>query len=500
MAREPLLSVVVPTRNEAGNVEALVEGLAATLAGLPLEVVFVDDSIDETPELLARLAARRRRDLWVRAIHRPPERRTGLGSAVVEGLRIARGRVIAVMDADLQHPPDVLPRLLEAVEQRDLDVAVASRYVTGGSARGLSGPARQLVSWGSRLLAQVLFREARKTSDPLSGYFLARREAIDGVEFRPIGFKILLELLVCLPEARVGDVPLTFATRHAGVSNASVAQGWAYLRHLWSLVVQVPGSARIWKYALVGGAGLALFVGVLAAGQAVGLGPFLTWALAFGLSLALNWQLNSVFTFRDVASPFSPGRSRPVYLPVAMLGGLANLIVFAILLGRLSFVGAGLGGAAAAMLLNFLVNRRLLARPPHPRPEAPEEAQALVSRIARLVDGTVTLLPAETGEEDLGDRLGGHVDPPLELLRAAAQRRPVLVALAPSTVPQARHDVGLSAWMGVPVLEGSHFIGTLVIHRQGNPYGTDELAQVLAALRTTARGHAAGLMAMLRAD
>src|SRR5207245_3537106 len=130
---------------------------------------------------------------------------------------------------------------------------------------------------------------------PLSGYFLCRRSAIEGLEFRPIGFKILLEILVCATDARVGDVPLAFGQRYSGESNASVSQGWAFLRHVGSLFIQVPGSARFWKYGVVGGSGLALYLLILMAGQKLGLGAFQSWGLAFGLSLAFNWQLNRVF-------------------------------------------------------------------------------------------------------------------------------------------------------------------------------------------------------------
>src|SRR5258708_40374561 len=97
------------------------------------------------------------------------------------------------------------------------------------------------------------------------------------MEFRPIGFKILLEILVCVPSARVGDVPLAFDKRHAGRSNASAAQGAAFVRHLWSLVVHVPGSARIWKYGAVGGTGLALFIALLLLAESVRCRPFQSW-------------------------------------------------------------------------------------------------------------------------------------------------------------------------------------------------------------------------------
>ncbi|MGB2940323.1 MAG: polyprenol monophosphomannose synthase, partial [Candidatus Dormiibacterota bacterium] len=352
-----VLSVVVPTRNEAGNVEPLVAGIAAAVGEIPTEVIFVDDSIDETPAILDTLAADPPAGVVIRVIHRPAERHNGLGAAAVEGLKVAEGVAVAVMDGDLQHPPEMLPVMLETLRDDRLDLVVASRYARGGSARGLNGPARRFVSSLSRRFSQLLFREARKTSDPLSGYFLCRQSTIEGLEFRPIGFKVLLEVLVCTPDAIVGEVPLRFGKRGAGRSNASMAQGWLFLKHVGTLVMQVRGSARFWKYAVVGGAGLAVFLGLLLLGQKLGLGAFQAWALAFVVSLFLNWQLNRVFTFADVSSPFTPGRDRPVYLPMALLGGCANLVVFAAFQTRVSLVLAGLAGAAAAMAVNFVAQR-----------------------------------------------------------------------------------------------------------------------------------------------
>ena len=169
------LSVVVPTRNEAPNLEPLLEELGAALDGLPFEVIFVDDSNDETAALLERMAERHAGSPKVRAIHRALEKRTGLGSAVVEGVGLAVGDVIAVMDADLQHPPRVLRQMLLALEDSEVDLVIASRYVRGGSDRGLSGPMRRVISRSSKFLSQLLFKEARQTSDPLSGFFVCRR-------------------------------------------------------------------------------------------------------------------------------------------------------------------------------------------------------------------------------------------------------------------------------------------------------------------------------------
>ena len=263
----------------------------------------------------------------------------------------------------------------------------------------------------------------------------------------------------------------------------------AFVRHVYSLVVHVPGSARLWKYATVGSTGLAIFLGLLLLGRSLGLGAFECWALAFTVSLGINWQVNRTFTFADVSSPFTPGRSRPVYLPVALVGGCANLIVFTALLGRYGLLTAGIGGAATAMLINYLVHRSLLRRPPRltPREGTPTAQQALLDRIRQIVPGEALMLPADADEDVLAVAFSHTVAPPEELLKAAARRHPILIAEAPSHIAQPRRDVGLSAWMGVPVLEGRRYLGLLVLHRQGTPFTAEELAQLLGSLRSTAR-------------
>ncbi|MGI8609869.1 MAG: glycosyltransferase [Candidatus Dormibacteria bacterium] len=498
----PLLSVVVPTRNEAGNVEALVGRLGVVLAGVPTELIFVDDSSDQTTAILERISAAPPEGITLRVLHRPPPQQTGLGSAAAEGFKLASGHLVAVIDGDLQHPPELLTTMIQALEEGDLDVVVASRYVRGGSARGLNGPARVAVSGVSKVLAQMLFREARKTTDPLSGYFLFRRSAIEGLEFRPIGFKILLEVLVCATGTRVGDVPLTFDRRHAGTSNASMAQGVAYLRHLWSLLAHVPGSARFWKYATVGAAGLAIFLGILTVADEAHVAPILAWGAAFGASLFLNWQLNRLVTFADVASPFTAGRGRPIYLPVALMGGAANLVVFvALVLLHTQLVVAGLGGALVAMAVNYAVHRGILSRPPRVASDHGRQRHAIVERVAALVPAEVELLAAPADEMSLYAMAIAEIErPPLELLRTVQTRKPLLLAEAPSSKVQARTDIGVSAWMAVPIVEGSHFVGLLVLQRHGRPFGGEELDTVLRTIRSESRDSKPALTPLLSVD
>jgi dolichol-phosphate mannosyltransferase len=237
------LSVLIPTRNEAGNVDALIDRLTAALEGLPAEAIFIDDSDDSTPDVVD--AAIRRRSaadrLQVSLLHRAHGARDGgLGGAVVHGLAHARGTWVCVMDGDLQHPPETILLMLAAAESRDATFVVASRYRDGGDATGLAGVTRRLVSRAASGVAKTLFwRTLRLVSDPMSGFFLFRRDAVDHRTLRPRGFKILLEGAVRTPGLRITEVPYTFEERHAGTSKADGGVAIAYVRHLARLRIDV---------------------------------------------------------------------------------------------------------------------------------------------------------------------------------------------------------------------------------------------------------------------
>ncbi|GAA4549700.1 glycosyltransferase [Pseudonocardia xishanensis] len=225
----PVVSVVVPTFNEAGNVPALFDGLAAALADRVAEVIVVDDSSDDTPDVVRARAAGL--PFPVTLIHRPRPV-GGLGGAVVEGLRVARAPWAVVMDADLQHPPALVPELLAAAGE-DTEVVVATRYADGGDGAGLGSTYRHLVSRGSKALAAALLRgPVGAMSDPLSGFFAVRTAALDLDAVDPIGYKILLELVVRSGLTRIAEVGFTFGTRHAGESKSTVREGLRFLKHL----------------------------------------------------------------------------------------------------------------------------------------------------------------------------------------------------------------------------------------------------------------------------
>jgi dolichol-phosphate mannosyltransferase len=230
------LSIVVPTRNEAENIEPLVARVGSALdwLGGRWEMLFVDDSDDATPSVVCQLAAH---GLPLRLAHRSPEERMGgLGGAVVLGFSSARGEVLTVMDADLQHPPEILSALVMPVLFGDADLVVGSRWGAGGSKDGLDGPWRHFVSNASRALVHLLVPRTRGLHDPLSGLFAMRRSVVEGVALRPEGYKILLEVAVRGHWGRVANMPFSFAKRNAGESKASLAEGFRFLRHLARLV------------------------------------------------------------------------------------------------------------------------------------------------------------------------------------------------------------------------------------------------------------------------
>jgi dolichol-phosphate mannosyltransferase len=234
----PQLTIVVPTRNEAENVETLLRRLSGTVEPGTV-VLFVDDSDDDTPHVVQAARERGFGSLAVRLLHRSSAQRAGgLGGAVLAGLERTDTPWVCVMDGDLQHPPEVVPRLLEAAHSARADLVVASRYVAGGRNEGL-GAVRTVVSWGSTVLAKAVFPyRLRAIRDPMSGFFLFRREALTE-SMTPRGFKILLEIAVRHPDLIRCEVPFVFVERVSGTSKGTIREGFRYLRLLaemrWSL-------------------------------------------------------------------------------------------------------------------------------------------------------------------------------------------------------------------------------------------------------------------------
>jgi dolichol-phosphate mannosyltransferase len=227
------VSLIIPTFNERANIAPLVSQISAALADNSWEALFVDDSTDSTDQVIAELALAEPR---VRLLHRAVNR-DGLAGAVVDGLACVEGTYVCVLDADLQHPPSHIARLLAEVRRTQGDLVIASRYLPGGSTGGLGGPLRQFYSRGLKHLSRFAFpRRLARVTDPLGGYFLVRRSVAQAAVLRPVGYKILLEILVRCPWTTVAEVPYAFQPRQFGDSKADLRQGVRFLRHLALLI------------------------------------------------------------------------------------------------------------------------------------------------------------------------------------------------------------------------------------------------------------------------
>jgi dolichol-phosphate mannosyltransferase len=370
----PDLTVVVPTRNERDNVARLTERLDALSRRQPLEVLFVDDSADDTPKVIQDRA--RQRLLAIRLIHRPKHRRTGgLGGAVCTGLREARSEWVCVMDADLQHPPEVIVALVEEARRSGADVVVGSRYCAGGEAGELSA-LRRLVSRGSALVARALFpRRLRGVSDPMSGFFVVRRAAIDLSLLRPRGFKILLEILLCGRRLATSDVGYRFGERHAGESKASVREGLRYLARL----AELRAGARMRRLARFGAVGA---VGVVVNSTlllllAVGLHVFYLVAsvLATQVAIVSNYVLSDLFVFQGVEPVRSP---RARFVSYVVFNNCSLLLVGPLLVLLVSVVGMGLA-VANVLSLSVLVLVRFAVADAYVWGSAPRRRRPLIA-------------------------------------------------------------------------------------------------------------------------
>jgi dolichol-phosphate mannosyltransferase len=294
----PALSVVVPTRNEAGNVDALLDRLAPVVSELDAEVIFVDDSTDDTPNVIRRASGHFAGSL--RLVHREIGERTGgLGGAVLAGLRAAQAPWVVVMDGDLQHPPEVIHDLYRRASTGGLDLVVASRYCPNGDA-GSFGRVRSLISRASTIAARAaFFRRLRNVDDPMSGFFIVRRQALQLDALQPNGFKILLEIIGRTPGLRVASVPFRFGERFAEQSKASMREGLRFLHLLCTLRF---GSrlANFSRFTLVGVSGLAVNSLLLAFWtETAGLFYLISLILATQGSTLWNFTLTEFWVFHQ---------------------------------------------------------------------------------------------------------------------------------------------------------------------------------------------------------
>ena len=358
---QPLeVAVVVPTLNEAANVERLIEKLSIVLAGRGWEILFVDDnSSDGTSDLVRRIG---RTSRHVRIVQRVGRR--GLSSAVIEGMLATAAPVIAVMDGDLQHDESTLPRLIDAVMTGDTDIAVGTRYVAGGGT-GDWDKGRVRMSRLATRAGQIAL--GTDVSDPMSGFFAVRRDAFERAlpRLSGIGFKILIDILASSPTAlRVAEIPYHFRTREAGESKIGMRVIAEYAELIADKTVGRFVPVRLIKFLMVGGLGVFVHLAILGALLSAGDAFITAQTGAVMTAIAFNFFLNNSFTYAD--------RKLKGW---AILGGLASFYAISAL-GAVANIGigtwmagqderwwiAGVAGVLVGAIWNFAMSSALTWR------------------------------------------------------------------------------------------------------------------------------------------
>lgn len=207
-----MLSVITPTYNEAENIRDLISQIHSALREMDYELIVIDDN---SPDGTGQIADELLNKYPLKVIHR--SKRLGLASAVTEGFKVSRGDLVCVIDSDLSHPPEIIPKLIECLNVRNTDIVVASRYIKDGGAEGCL-ETRKAVSF----LAALSTKPLTKIKDSMSGFFLFKREVINNAKLVPRGYKILLEILVKGTYKRVVEFPFVFMNRTRGSSKLNL--------------------------------------------------------------------------------------------------------------------------------------------------------------------------------------------------------------------------------------------------------------------------------------
>jgi dolichol-phosphate mannosyltransferase len=352
MEPAPELAIVVLTLNERGNVGPLIDRLSDLLEGIAWEAVFVDDdSPDGTAECLRRLG---RDDRRIRCIRRLGRR--GLSSACIEGMLSSSSPFVAVIDGDLQHDETLLPRMLETIKQQSTDLVVASRYMPAGAAEGLSAKRRQLSRAGV-WLARVLLKS--EVSDPVSGFFMVRREVLDAAAARlsGVGTKILIDLLASSPRRlSVAELPYRFRGRSSGSSKLDWSTVLEYLALLAEKASGHYFSSKFVLFCLVGASGVVVNLAVLRVLLVLaGAGFVGAQSLATATAMVWNYFLNNSLTYREYRLVgWKALRGLVSFMAVCGLGAVINVLVASDLYNLTGmWLLAGASGAIVGALLNY---------------------------------------------------------------------------------------------------------------------------------------------------
>jgi dolichol-phosphate mannosyltransferase len=357
----PVLSVIVPTFNEAQNVAELVSRLQRALEGIQWEAIIVDDnSPDGTSAVAKAVAAKNPRLRCLRRLGR-----RGLAGACLEGILSSSAPYVAVIDGDLQHDETLLPRMLERLTNDEADLVVGTRYSAGAVEDGFDS-ARSAYSRTATGLAQKVL--GTSLSDPMSGFFMVRRECVEQVagKLSSVGFKILLDLvLTSHGHLRVVEEPYTFRLRQAGESKFDLRIGLEFIGLVLAKLTGGVIDSRFLLFVLVGATGLVLNLAVLKVGLADFNLPFsVAQSVATFAALLSNFLLNNATTYRDRRLRGLPLITGFIgFCVIGAAGAISNVGIATWLYSEHSvWWVAGAAGSVMGALWNYLMSSQFVWR------------------------------------------------------------------------------------------------------------------------------------------
>jgi dolichol-phosphate mannosyltransferase len=356
-----MLSIVVPTYNEKENIQELIKRIFKVLGenNIDAEVVIVDDN---SPDGTSKVAEELSKDYNIRVIIRKDER--GLSSAAIRGMNDAKGDILCVIDADLSHPPEVIPDMLKQITEGKAELVIGSRRVEGGGIENWPMK-RKVVSRCASLIARPL----SKVKDPMSGFFMLKRSVIEGVELKPKGYKIGLEIIVKGNYEHLVEVPYVFKDRAAGESKLGGKVIKNYLSHVIGLYFCKDSSVyQFLKFCIVGGLGIIVDLGIFSLvyysyffdnyGQITG--TLYAQTISFSAAVTFNFVLNKIWTFQDKERRKS--RVTKQYLTffgVAIGAWIIRTLIIDILLSNQDY-WASYNGPLVSLLLSLLSIERFV--------------------------------------------------------------------------------------------------------------------------------------------
>ncbi|MEL6929879.1 MAG: glycosyltransferase family 2 protein [Cyanobacteria bacterium J06600_6] len=302
-------SLVIPTYNESPNIEQLIQTLIGVLDRIAPDryelIVVDDDSPDRTWKLALELSYKYPQ---LKVIRRTSEK--GLATAVIRGWQAARGDILGVIDGDLQHPPKILIKLFQEIE-KGADIAIASRNVKEGGVSEWS-LVRRFLSRGAQMLGLIVLPDViGKISDPMSGYFMVRRDVLLGAIFKPLGYKILVEVMARGKIRWIGEVGYIFQERKTGESKVTPQQYWEYILHLVRLRLNLWQVKRFIRFGISGFSGVFVNLAVLyLLREFVDLGLTRSAMIAGEIAIANNFFWNDRWTFKDISARQKSNRQK----------------------------------------------------------------------------------------------------------------------------------------------------------------------------------------------